>query len=162
MTTPTLMAGGSLTASFFDTVGGLPVHPLVVHVAVVLLPLSALGLIVLVIWRRRVATFGWLVLVGLFVGTGAAFVAKESGEQLARRVGLPADHAEWGNRLPWLALALFVVSLAWYWVAVTSRRGTVGVVLLSVLAVALAIATIALAIVVGHSGAEAAWSGVVN
>jgi hypothetical protein len=44
------------TPDVFDAIAGLPVHPLVVHFAVVLLPLAALGLIVLVIvpsWADR-------------------------------------------------------------------------------------------------------------
>ena len=32
-------------ASLFDTIAGLPVHPLVVHFAVVLLPLATAGVI---------------------------------------------------------------------------------------------------------------------
>lgn len=156
------MTLAAVPASVFDTIGGLPVHPLVVHVAVVLLPLSSVGLIVLVVWPRRAATFGWLVLLGLLGGTGAAFVAKESGEQLARRVGLPAEHAEWGDRLPWLALALVAVAVAWYWVTIKSRRRTPALIVLSILAVVLAVAVVALSVVVGHSGAEAAWSGVVR
>ena len=33
-----------LESGLFETVAGLPLHPLVVHFAVVLLPLAALGL----------------------------------------------------------------------------------------------------------------------
>ena len=42
----------------FDSFLGLPLHPLVVHGAVVLLPLAALGVIALVLrsaWRERFA-----------------------------------------------------------------------------------------------------------
>ena len=34
-----------LPLNIFDTIAGLPLHPLIVHGAVVLLPLSALGLL---------------------------------------------------------------------------------------------------------------------
>ena len=95
----------------FDTIAGLPVHPLVVHGAVVLLPLAALGVLALVLVRRWRGVFGWLTLAGLAAGAGAAIVAEESGEALAARVGMPAEHAEWGERLPPVAVALFIVTL---------------------------------------------------
>ena len=40
---------------FFDTIGGLPLHPLTVHAASVLIPLSAIALVLLVFvpkWRK--------------------------------------------------------------------------------------------------------------
>lgn len=156
-----------LESSLFDTLAGLPIHPMVVHLAVVLVPLSALGLLAILAlrsWRER---FGLLVLVGLAVGAGAAFVAKESGEALAKRVGEPADHARWGDILPAVAVGLFVVAAVWYFVqrradkAVPPRRTTFGLVfgLISALA---ALATIALTVLVGHSGAAAVWADTIN
>lgn len=156
-----------LESSLFDTLAGLPIHPLVVHLAVVLLPLAAMGLLAILAvrgWRER---FGLLVLVGLAVGTGAAFVAKESGEALAERVGEPADHARWGDVLPVVAVGLFVVAVVWYFVqrradkAVPPRRSIFGLVsgLVSALA---ALATIALTVLVGHSGAVAVWADTIN
>ena len=74
----------------FDTITNLPWHPLVVHAAIVLIPLSCLGAVLVAAkgaWNRL---HGFLVLISSFIATGAAFVAKESGEQLASRVGLPA------------------------------------------------------------------------
>ena len=157
-------AGLPHAESPFDLVLGIPVHPLVVHFAVVLLPLSALALIALVLvprWRR---TFGWVVLAGLFIGTGATFVAKESGEALARRVGTPQEHAEWGDRLPLLAVLLFIVAAAWFWLdRRASRAGDGGrsplTAVLGIVAIVLALASVALTIVVGHSGAESVWQG---
>ncbi|MBK8470445.1 MAG: cytochrome b5 domain-containing protein [Actinomycetales bacterium] len=140
----------------FDTIIGLPVHPLVVHGAVVLLPLAALGVIALVLVKRWRGGFGWLTMAGLAAGAGAAVVAEKSGEALAARVGMPRQHAEWGERLPWLAVTFFVVSLLWFLMA---RRGGSAVVTVGgVLAGVLALATIAMTVLVGHSGATAAWA----
>ena len=152
------------TDGTFDTVAGLPVHPLVVHAAVVLLPLAALGLILIVLvprWRRP---FGWLTIAGLAIGAGAAFVAKESGEALAARVGLPVEHADLGDVLPLVAGALFVVGLAWFLVdrrhRATDRPGrSLAALILGVVSIVLALGTIGLTIAVGHSGAEAVWGG---
>ncbi|MCX6434000.1 MAG: cytochrome b5-like heme/steroid binding domain-containing protein [Actinobacteria bacterium] len=143
----------------FDLITGIPVHPLVVHAVVVLLPLSALALIAIVLIPRWRGTFGWLVLAGLFVGAGATFVAKESGEALAARVGLPQEHASWGDRLPLVAMLLLIVAAIWFWRGASpDRRGALTTVL-GVAAIVLAVAAIALTIVVGHSGAEAVWQG---
>ena len=141
----------------FDLILGLPVHPLVVHFAIVLLILGALGVIAIVLVPRWRGALGILTI--LFIGAGglASFIAKESGEQLAMRVGLPQQHAQWGDRLPILAFALFVVTIAWYFWQRNSR--SVGVTILGIVGIVLAVATMALTTLVGHSGAVAVWEG---
>lgn len=139
-----------------DSIGGLPLHPLIVHGAVVLLPLCAIGLILLVLvpkWRR---TYGWLVIGGLGVSVVLAWVAKETGENLANVVGLPAEHAEWGDRLVPISALLFVVAAIWFWFLRKGSGGTAGM-LLNIAGVALAVLTIGVTVLVGHTGAEAAW-----
>ena len=156
----------------FDTISGLPVHPLVVHGAVVLLPVAALAVIALVLVRRWRGTFGWLTLLGLTAGAGAAVAAEKSGEALAARVGMPREHAEWGERLPLVAVVLLVVTVAWFLMArrADQARASVGtgaavgggsamVTVGGVLAAVLALATIGMTVIVGHSGATAVWSG---
>lgn len=76
---------------------GLPTHPLVVHFSVVLLPLSALSLLIAVVWRWWRIRFAGLSVAGLLVATGATVLAKESGERLAEVVGTPQEHAEWAG-----------------------------------------------------------------
>jgi cytochrome b involved in lipid metabolism len=150
------------SSDLFGFIAGLPMHPLVVHAAVVLLPLSALILVVMVFvpsWRIR---FGWTTIVGIAAGTAAAFVAKESGEALAAEVGLPADHALWGDILVPVSIGLFVVAVVWLVLrnraARTSSRSVVAMVA-GGLAVVLALAATAITVMVGHSGAEAVWAG---
>lgn len=154
------------TGGVFDTIGGLPVHPLIDHVVAVLLPLSALALIVIVVVPRWRTMFRWLVLAGLGVSTIAAFVAKESGEALAERVGLPAEHAELGNVLPAVALMLLVVASAWLWLCrkdeadsgSSSRLGS-GLSLVTAMAsMVLAVVAVGMTVLVGHSGAQAVWA----
>lgn len=113
------------SGTIFEQVNGLPTHPLVVHFAVVLLPLSALALLLILIVPRLRRPLGWLVLLGLFVSVGAALVAKETGEAFARLVGNPERHAELGDTLPLLAAALFGLTLIWYavwWAGDRKRR----------------------------------------
>lgn len=147
--------------SLFDTITGLPVHPLVVHAAVVLLPLAAAGVLALLVrpaWRER---YGVLVLLGLAGGAVAAWIAEESGEALAARVGLPEEHGEWGERLPPLAFLLLLSVLAWHLIQRRrlGGRSVVGSVLAG-LAGLLAVAVLGVTVLVGHSGAEAAWGDV--
>lgn len=156
----------TLELNIFDTITGLPVHPLVVHFAVVLLPLAALALVILVIVPRWADRFGWVTLAALAGGTAAAFVAKESGEALAARVGEPATHAAFGDWLPWLAVALLVVAVAWFVQhrrsAKAGRGRTTGTIVAGVAAAVLALGVTGLTVAVGHTGAQAAWGDVAS
>lgn len=145
-----------------DLFMGLPVHALVVHAVVVLLPLAALGLIAIVLVPRWRPTFGWIVMAGLVIGTVSAFIAKQSGQALADRVGLPQDHSNLGDKLPWLCLALLVVSAAWFWMqrrTASADRTPRALTVLGGLSILLALASIALTIAAGHTGALAVWEG---
>jgi uncharacterized membrane protein len=154
-----------LESGIFDTIAGLPVHPLVVHFAVVLLPLAALALVVLVFVPKWADRFGLLTLITLVVGTGAAFVAKESGEALATHVGTPDAHASWGDLLPLLAVGLVLLAGVWYYLH--RRAGGAGaprsmaVLVTGLIASVLAVIVTGVTVLVGHSGAESAWAGVV-
>lgn len=143
--------------SFFESALGLPLHPLVVHAVVVLLPLSALGVILLLIRPAWIRAYGWLVLVGLVVGAVAAVIAKESGEILSLTTGLPVEHAEYGEKLPVAAVALTGVTLVWMLVARRKTARTWLAIALALIAAVLAIGVIVLTVLAGHSGAEAVW-----
>lgn len=142
-----------------DDILGLPLHPLVVHAVVVLLPLAAIGLIgcaVIGKWRSR---YLGLSVLGLLAGTVAAYVAVNSGHALADQVGTPQTHMQLGEWLPRLATLTSVLAVVWYFL----QRGKVTQSLLArmfgyVTAVAAA-ACIGLTVLVGHSGATAVWAG---
>src|SRR5215216_5132428 len=71
----------------FDTVGGLPLHALVLHVVVIAVPLATLLALLFAYPRTRNWARWPLALVS--VGTlGATFVTKESGEELKRALEL--------------------------------------------------------------------------
>lgn len=154
----------TLDLNIFDSIAGLPVHPLVVHFAVVLLPLAALALVILVIVPRWADRFGWVTLAALAGGTVAAFVAKESGEALAAKIGEPAAHATYGDWLPPLAVALLLVAASWFILhrraAKAGRGRTPATIVAGALAAVLALAVTGLTVAVGHTGAQAAWGDV--
>ena len=138
---------------------GLPLHPLVVHAVVVLLPLSALGLIACIVVKRLRQRYAGLAVLGLAAGTGAAWVAVLSGHALADQVGTPAAHMAWGEWLPRVATATLVAAAVWYFLQRGKAETDNLAKGLGILTALLSAASIALTVVVGHSGATAVWSG---
>lgn len=144
----------------FDTIAGLPLHPLAVHAVVVLLPLTALATIAVAVRRPWRAAAGPIAVIAALM-VPVSFVARESGEALQERLSslmadgsvVAADHGEKGALVPFVALALFVAALA-VWFA--GRRPAL-VVPAAVLAVVVGFGTVAWTVVVGDSGARAVW-----
>ena len=148
-----------------DSVAGLPMHPLIVHAAVVLVPLAALGLMLMAVRPSFSRRFGVLVVIVAGAGAVASVAAKLSGEELAERVGTPEVHAELGDVMPLVALGLFVLGLV-FWLVDRGIPGNkprpgwmVAFAILLLLASAFAILW---TIRVGHSGAEAVWSDIIE
>jgi hypothetical protein len=152
-------------------VNGLPLHILLVHAVVILVPLTALCVVVAAVWpamRRRIgivnALLG-LVLIGLIPLTTMA------GEWLRDRVPatpLIAKHADLGDALwPWtLSLGILgIVTWLWYFVGDRrDRRRSTGAIGRRVVAVVIALAAIGIGgfatwqtVQVGESGSRAIW-----
>ena len=143
----------------FDLFLGLPVHVLITHVVVVLLPLSAFALISLVFLPKLRKNYSLLTLIGLGVSVVAAFIAKESGEALSYRVGTPSVHTEWGEKTLLIAVALFVSALIWQFLLKRKNKFTF---IIGYLAVILAITALVISYLAGHSGAKASWEKRIN
>lgn len=58
-----------------ELLGGLPLHPLVVHGVVVLLPLAAIGMIVTGFVTRWRNSFQWVILGGSVLGAIGSYLA---------------------------------------------------------------------------------------
>lgn len=147
------------------TIGGLPLHPLVVHAAVVLLPLAALSFLMVAFVPKLRTRYGEVVLGAAVLAGGAGLLAKESGETLAEAVGLPSAHADWGDLAGVAGLGLAAAVLVCYVVERRSARrvgpdATPPLVWAVRVATALvAVATLTLTVLAGHSGAQAVWAG---
>lgn len=149
----------------FDLINGLPVHPLVIHAAVVLVPVTALGLMVMAVWPRFSARHGWLVVGSAVIATLSSFVARQSGEALEERVGEAGfDHADLGEVMPFFAAALLVAVVV-LWLIDRSApdsgpapRRALRVVV-AVVGVLIAVANLVWVFRVGDSGAKSVWSG---
>ncbi len=160
-----------------DTVAGLPIHPLVVHATVVIVPAAALAVALAALWPRfrRWAGVGPLALAAVAVVLVPG--STQSGESLEERVGesaLVEQHAQLGDQLlPWVlvlavaAAAIVLLDRRSEGRAPFSARPGVPVarplaVAVTVLALVGALGTSVQVIRIGHSGAEAAWSGLVD
>jgi hypothetical protein len=151
----------------FDTIAGLPLHPLVVHATEVMVPTAALVIALAAVWPlfRRWAGF-------LPFGLGLAAlvlvpISTQSGEALQERVkdsSLISTHADLAEGLlPWI-FVLFVVSGVLLWWNRAERTGKSPraskwvPIALAVTAVLAAAGTTGQAVLIGHSGATAVWS----
>ncbi len=151
-----------------DTLFGLPAHPLIVHAAVVLLPIAAIGLIVVALVPKARRHYAPVVFALALVATVAVGLAQQSGESLEGQVEKTEqveEHTAQGETvLPW-AIAVTIVSAA---VAaepyLRDRLGKVSPkVVAGVLISASVIAGVGATwtvIEVGHSGATSVWSDV--
>jgi hypothetical protein len=156
-------------ASVFDQINGLPVHALVLHAAVIFVPLLAVGAIAYAIIPRFRPRLGWAVALLGIAAPASTFVAMESGEKLYDRLlsqGLKgrgaeilSDHMGYGEVTFWLSVALGVVSLIA--VFATGRKNAS---LPKAADIGLAVVMIGLAAVSGYyvfktgdSGATAVW-----
>lgn len=146
-----------------DQVLGLPAHPLLVHAPLVLIPLvlaAALVLLVRPAWRERgaapLAAFAVVV-------AGLAVLAAGSGEPLEHRVretALVERHAELGEQLRTIAIALAALTVAWAAaLRLQDRLPRASRLLAALPAIVVLTATLATVwdVRTGHAGAEAAW-----
>lgn len=146
-----------------EYINGLPLHPLVVHAAVVLVPLSGVLAILMVLVPRFSARYGPLIVVLAWLGVAAGLLAKESGEVLQERVQTaPALHVESGDLFPVFAIAQAGLILL-LWLADRRRgRGIFGV-LIALLTLVVVVVTAYWTYRTGDSGAQAVWeNGVPN
>ena len=148
-------------------VNGLPAHVLLVHFVVVLVPLTALALVVCAVWPPAARRMGLVLPVLALVTLASVPLTTGAGEWLEKHVGSSAlvrRHAELGDGLlPW-ALGLFVLAAAVWWTTRRSaaqqdgaRSGSVIRIAATVLSVAVAAGAVVDVYRIGDSGAKAAW-----
>lgn len=95
-----------------DFINGLPLHALVVHFVVVLLPIATLGSVLTAVWPAVRRRFGWLTVAVAAIGALLTPVATNSGGELKERVPpnpLVAEHERLGNMMIWWSVPLFIV-----------------------------------------------------
>lgn len=157
---------------------GLPAHPLLVHIPVVLVPLAALIAIVFAFKPAWLDRFGWGLVALSGVGAVGAILAASSGrglENLQNEAETAAreDHFELGEIARNISILFFVIvtavvvlrylarrraaaghSSTGVWGFIASKAGAIAIAVLLVLSASAATYTISVA---GHQGAKLNW-----
>lgn len=155
-----------------DTLFGLPAHPLLVHVPVVMVPLAAVGALLIVASKKLRSRLGWVVALFAVVGGLGATLAASAGEGLRDRVPRTANmvhHAELGETARNFSLLLMLVVvgfLALEWLlaerpeSLPAREFLAkwGVRAAMVATIATAVAATWTIVDAGHSGAKSTWN----
>lgn len=139
---------------------GLPLHPLLVHSAVVLVPLVAIGALVMSYLPSFSRRHGKIILILAVIAQISVFLAKMSGEAFAEILDKNVEkHAELGEITPLVTLPMVVlIYLRWRMDRSGSTFGSV--VIRRLTSVALIVASVVSLVViflVGHSGASSVW-----
>jgi len=142
----------------FATITALPAHPLVVHAVVVFAPMSVILLLGAVFVRSWRLPLQWAAIGSLVVTSVTSIIAKSSGDSLAAAIGLPEQHARWGNYLVTASLITLGATVVWVWWRRTGLPQSIARILAGIV-VASAVAMAGVTYAAGHSGAEAAWAG---
>lgn len=154
-----------------------------VHVPVVLLPLAALGALLLLVRRSWYDRYKWVVVGTAGLGALGGILAASSGESLEGRLSgderrLIESHTEMGDTARLMGIVFFVVVLAWVLIpifldrrAASSAPAAVGSdvathrpgaptwlrPVLAVLVVLTAVGAVWTVVDAGHSGAKRVW-----
>ena len=140
-------------------INGLPLHPLVVHAAVIFGPLAAAAALGYLVPRWR-DTLRWPLVVLAVIATGALVLAYFSGgDFLDSKPELESspqveEHEELGEQLLWVSLAFGVVAVVSGWLH--TRTGALRLVLNVLLAVS-AVVRLVWVCRTGEAGARAGW-----
>jgi hypothetical protein len=152
------------------TIAGLPAHALLVHAAVVLVPLAAIGLVVTgwkAAWRKA---YSLPVAIIAVAGTGFALLAKQTGGTLERTVRDAAgqrvrfgEHPEQGDSAFFFAMIFGLTAIGFWAIDRYHERLSLpkwtpwAGYAWGVVSAGLALTTMVIA---GHSGAKLVWKDV--
>ncbi|MFJ8791022.1 DUF2231 domain-containing protein [Streptomyces sp. NPDC102462] len=157
-------------------INGLPAHVLLVHMVVVLVPLTALALVAAALWPSAARRLGPLLPLLALVALVSVPLTTQAGEWLERHVNndaLVRRHTEMGDGLlPWV-LGLFVLAAVVWWAArsAPAEPGRAGRmrwsappvrIVVGVLSLAVAVGAVVDVYRIGDSGAKAAWHDAVS
>ena len=159
----------------FDKIGDLPLHPLVVHAAVIGIPLAALMAFLFAFPKTR-EWARWPLAITVVGATAVTFVARESGLALEAALGIKpgnpvgdliVQHSMLANQAFYIMIGFAVIGLLN--VFLVSKRTADGVdgagkqsavlrIGLPILLVAAAVVALAWIVRVGDLGARAVWN----
>ncbi|QGN31656.1 DUF2231 domain-containing protein [Microlunatus sp. Gsoil 973] len=147
------------------TINGLPAHALLVHLVVVLLPLTSVMAILGSLWPTAQRKFGFLTPLAALGGVVVVPITIQAGLQLAGALHMGAaiaEHEMFGKRVLPFAIALFVTTAAqWVYLRFLTRRRWLTIVI-AALVIAAAIGTTVQVSLAGDAGAHQVWGSVAN
>lgn len=158
----------------FDNLGNLPLHPLVVHAAVVGIPLAVL-LAFLFAFPRTRAWARWPLAITVVGAAAVTYVAKQSGLALEAALGIKPgnpvgdlilQHSLLAEQLFWIMIVFAVVGLVNVFVVKgisgnaegAAKQPAIVRIVLPVLLVAVAVVALVWVVRVGDLGAHAVWN----
>jgi hypothetical protein len=155
---------------------GLPLHVLIVHAVVIVVPLAALCAVLTAFWpavRRRLGIVTPLIALAALV---LVPLAVQAGEWLQSRLVtitplLGAHTSLGGTLLPWVIVLFLVAALQWVWYrysngdgarstsVLRSRTGRLIVtVIIDLVVVVSAVGAVVTVALIGESGSRAVWT----
>lgn len=144
-------------------IAGLPLHPLIVHAVVVLVPLTALALILGALLPAMRKRLGIVTPIAALIVLGLVPLTMLAGEALAQKVGpVPAvvHHADLGRMLwPWTLAMFLVATLQWCWYRFGEGPRRTARWIIAALAVASGAGSTVMVVLIGEAGARAVWGG---
>ena len=149
-----------ITSEPLGTLAGLPLHPLLVHSAIVLVPLVAIGALVMSYLPSFSRRHGRLILILAVLAQVSVFLAKMSGEAFSEILNKNVEkHAELGEIAPLATLPMVVlIYLRWRMDRAGSSIGNAAVRRLTSIALVIAsLVSLVVIFLVGHSGATSVW-----
>ncbi len=159
----------------FNTILGIPAHPLLIHAAVIFIPLLIVGAIVYAAWPPFHSRITWAVLALAIIAPFSALFAKLSGQDLRNHltanhlVSPPVmvkiiQHNAYGNDTFWWTLALGIVTLALLAYYIRVKKTEAGIP--PAARIGATVVTVVLGAVVGYyvfktgdTGAHIVWAG---
>jgi hypothetical protein len=155
-------------------INGLPLHILLIHFVVIVIPVAALCVVLSAAWpaaRRRLGIVTPLIALVALIAVPITVEAGEVLEEQVNETSFSELHADLGRQmLPW-AIALFLVAaLQWVWfhyftgegryadkVKTPAARLAVTIVLAVAVAIT-AVGSVYTIFVIGESGAKSVWT----
>ncbi|CRK57095.1 hypothetical protein [Alloactinosynnema sp. L-07] len=151
-----------------EFVDGLPLHPLIVHLVVILIPAAALGTIMIALWPAARARLGWIVVGAAALAALLTPFTANSGKKLAARLPeqeLINTHERLGDLMIYFTVPVFVIALGLMLVhrAANSAQPPswtkAALIVVAILSVGAGVAATVHVYRVGEAGARAVWDG---
>ena len=152
---------------------GLPIHVLLVHFVVIVVPLAALSAVLVAAWpvaRRRIGIVAPILALAALISVPITTQAGEALEEQVAETAFSEAHTHIGrDLLPWAIALVAVTALQWAWfhyftgagawtTRIQSRPVRLAIrVILIVAVVAIAIGAVVEVVIIGESGAKSVW-----